>query len=161
MSWLRQTLLVLLHVHDSPHRIALAFGIGVFIAFFPVFGIHTLLALGIAFAFRLSRAAMLLGAYLNNPWTIVPLYTAGTVVGSWLLGLPLEGLPLSGLRLRHDGLWHALLETVYPYLWPYFVGNLLLGAVGGVGAYLAVRFALERRQRSRPPRAVVKPRRPA
>jgi hypothetical protein len=147
MTWLRQTLLVLLHVHDSPHRIALAFGIGVFIAFFPLLGIHTLLALGIAFAFRLSRAAVLLGTYLNNPWTLVPLYTAGIVVGCWLLGIPLEGLPFSGWHHGHGPLWRALFEAVYPYLWPYVVGNLVLGVLGGTGAYLVVRFALERRQR--------------
>ena len=157
MAWLRQTFLVLLHVHDSPHRIGLAFGIGVFIAFFPILGIHTLMALGIAFAFRLSRAAMLLGAYLNNPWTIVPIYSAGTILGAWLLGTPLEGLPFSGLHAGQPGLWRAVLASVYPYLWPYVVGNSVLGVGVGVGAYFAVRFALERRQRSRPPQAVVKP----
>jgi len=145
MIWLRQTLLVLLHVQDSPRRIALAFGIGVFIAFFPLFGIHTLLALAIAFSFRLSRAAMLLGAYVNNPWTLVPLYSAGTVLGCWLLGVPLEGLPFSGWRFGHDTMLHALIETVYPYLWPYVVGNLVLGVLAGIGSYVAVRFALERR----------------
>lgn len=151
MTWLRQTLLVLLHVHDSPHRIALAFGIGVFIAFFPLLGIHTLLALGIAFAFRLSRAAMLLGAYLNNPWTLVPLYSAGTVVGCWLLGVPLESLPLSGWRFGHDTVVHAFLETVYPYLWPYVVGNLVLGVTCGLGSYVVTRLALARRQAAAEP----------
>jgi len=147
MAWLRQTLLVLFHVHDSPHRTALAFGIGVFIAFFPILGIHTLMALGVAFAFRLSRAVTLLGAYVNNPWTIVPLYTAGTVVGSWLLGTPLQGRPFATWGGGHGALVHALIDAVYPYLWPYVIGNSVLGVVGGVSAYLAVRFALERQQR--------------
>ena len=39
------------------------------------------MALGIAFAFRLSRAAILLGAYVNNPWTLAPMYMAGTLAG--------------------------------------------------------------------------------
>ena len=77
MSRLRQRLQVLLHVDDSPHRIALAFAVGVWVAFFPILGIHTGMALAIAFAFRLSRVAILLGTWLNNPWTIAPMYTAG------------------------------------------------------------------------------------
>ena len=35
------------------------------------------MALAIAFAFRLSRAAVLVGIYLNNPWTMAPMYIAG------------------------------------------------------------------------------------
>jgi uncharacterized protein len=78
---LRRALEALLGIDDTPRRVALAFAIGLYIAFFPLVGIHTLLALAVGFLFRLSRAALLIGAYVNNPWTIVPLYTAGTVLG--------------------------------------------------------------------------------
>ena len=79
--WLRRTVGQLLQLDDSPHRIALAFGIGVWLAFFPILGIHTVLGLLIAFLFRLNRAAILVGIYISNPWTLAPLYMAGTVVG--------------------------------------------------------------------------------
>src|SRR6185295_6714639 len=58
VSRLRQTVRFLLHLEDTPNRVALAFGIGLFIAFFPLLGIHTGLALGIAVVFRLSRVAL-------------------------------------------------------------------------------------------------------
>ena len=81
MNRLRQMVRVLLHVEDTPNRVALAFAIGLFISFFPLLGIHTGLALAIAIAFRLSRVAILTGAWVNNPWTIAPMYTAGTQIG--------------------------------------------------------------------------------
>ena len=59
MQWLRRTGQILLNVEDSPSRVAFAFALGVFIAFFPLVGIHTGLALLLAFVFRLSKAAIL------------------------------------------------------------------------------------------------------
>jgi len=64
---LRRTLQMLLHLEDTPHRTAVAFGLGLWLAFFPLLGIHTGLALLIAFLFRLNRAALLVGVYFSNP----------------------------------------------------------------------------------------------
>ena len=87
MRWLRRTGQILLHVEDSPSRVALAFALGVFIAFSPLLGIHTGLAIAIALAFRLNKVAILVGAWTNNPWTIAPMYTAGTLLGCFVLGV--------------------------------------------------------------------------
>jgi uncharacterized protein (DUF2062 family) len=150
MSRIRQQLQVLLHVEDSPHRIALAFGIGVWIAFFPVLGIHTGMALAIAFAFRLSRVAILLGTWVNNPWTIAPMYTAGTLLGCLLLGVSPAGLQeidwggLSGGSMRET--FRRVTHALWPFLWPYCLGNTLLGLAGGAASYFALRGFLERRR---------------
>jgi uncharacterized protein len=144
-SRLRRALQVLLHVEDTPHRIALAFGLGVWIAFSPLLGVHTLLALAIAFAFRLSRVAILLGAYINNPWTLAPLYLAGTVVGCALLGVSTEGLAAVDWSLEGPEFYAGLLASLRPYLWPFLLGNTVLGVAGGVVGYLLLRRVLERR----------------
>jgi hypothetical protein len=141
----RRTVQILLHVEDSPHRIALAFGVGVWIAFFPIVGIHTVLALGIAFAFRLSRAAILVGAYVNNPWTLAPLYLAGTVLGCALLGVSTDGLAGIDWSLHGRAFYANLILHLKPYLWPFVLGNTLLGVVGGVVAYVVLRTILDRR----------------
>ena len=67
--------------------LAAAFGLGVFIAFFPLLGIHTGMALVIAILLRLNRVAILVGCWINNPWTIAPMYSAGTLLGCALLGV--------------------------------------------------------------------------
>jgi len=147
-SRLRRTVQILLHVEDSPRRTAVAFGIGVFIAFCPLLGIHTGLALAIAFLFRLSRVAILFGAYINNPWTLAPLYIAGTLFGCLLLDVPAHGLAEIDWRLHGSGFYRALFASLKPYLWPFVIGNTLLGVIAGVGGYLALRYVLEQRRRT-------------
>lgn len=147
MSLVRRTFKVLIHVEDTPHRVALAFGIGVFIAFFPVVGIHTALALGIALAFRLNRVAILAGTFVNNPWTIAPLFMAGTVLGCGLLGVSTAELGGIDWDLRGWAFYGSLLEHLRPFLLPYLLGNTLLGAASASLAYFLLRSIIERRRR--------------
>jgi uncharacterized protein len=143
---LRQMVRLLLHLEDTPNRVALAFGIGLFIAFFPLLGIHTGLALVIALIFRLSRVALLAGAWVNNPWTLAPMYTAGTLVGCALLGVSPEGLAEVDWSLHGRAFYVALWEGLRPFVLPFVVGNLVLGALSGLLAYLVLRLILERRR---------------
>jgi uncharacterized protein len=136
----------LLHVDGTPHRTALALAIGVFIAFSPVLGLHTGLALAIAFAFRLSRVALLTGAYVNNPWTMGPIYMSGTLLGCTLLDVPPQGLDAIDWHLHGRAFYVALLETLRPYLWPYVIGNTVLGTLFALAAYVIMRTILERRR---------------
>jgi uncharacterized protein (DUF2062 family) len=139
---------VLLHLEDTPHRIALAFGLGIWIAFSPLLGFHTLIALGIAFAFRLSRAAILIGCYVNNPWTLAPMYLAGTLVGCGLMGVSPDGLATIGWDRHGLGFYTELLAHLRPYLWPFLLGNTLLGVLLGALSYFVLRYVLTRRVQS-------------
>jgi uncharacterized protein (DUF2062 family) len=144
---LRQSVAVLLKLGDSPHRTALAFGIGVWIAFFPVLGIHTLLALLLAFLLRLNRVPILLGAFINNPWTLAPMFMAGTALGCLLLGVsPTE---LAAFDWSSVGEHHpmAVWESLRPLVLPYLLGNLALGTLCGFVAYGILRRLLGRQAR--------------
>ena len=141
----------LLQVEGTPHRIALAFGTGVYIAFFPILGIHTGLALLIAFALRLNRPAILIGSYINNPWTVAPLYLAGTALGSALLGVSTERLGDIDFSLHGWAFYRALIEHLKPFLWPFVLGNTILGVSGGLVGYFILRTILERRRRPATP----------
>ena len=136
---------ILRHVEGSPERVAAAFGIGVFIAFFPILGIHTGLALVIALALRLNKAAILVGAWTNNPWTIAPMYSAGTLVGCLLLRVPLVNPARSvDWSLKGRAFYSALATTLEPLVWPFVVGNLVLGVVAGAIAFLLLRSLLSK-----------------
>lgn len=136
----------LLRLEDTPNRVALAFGIGLFIAFFPLLGIHTGLALAIALVFRLSRVALLTGAWVNNPWTLAPMYTVGTLLGCGLLGVSPEGLADVDWGLHGRAFYVALWEGLRPFVLPFIVGNLVLGVLAGLLAYVVLRLILERRR---------------
>jgi uncharacterized protein len=150
MRWLRRMGQILLQVEDSPTRVAAAFGLGVFIAFFPLLGIHTGMALVIAILLRLNRVAILVGCWINNPWTIAPMYSAGTLLGCALLGVA-PGSPVAiDWSLKGRAFYSALVATLRPLVWPFVVGNLVLGVVAGLAAFLLLRSLLARRAQQRP-----------
>ena len=155
MRHLRRLAQLVLRVQGSPTQIARAFGLGVFLAFFPIFGIHTLLAFGLAFAFRLNKVAILAGTFMNNPWTIAPMYTAGTLLGSALLGVSPSAVGDIDWSLSGVEFYDSLATGFRTLLWPFVAGNLVLGVVAGTVSFFVLRGILESRRRRRPdePRA--------
>ncbi len=114
-----------LHTDDTPARAAVAFALGVFIAWTPVIGFHTLLALGLAFLLGLNRVAVLAGTFVNNPWTFVPIYTASAYLGSLILGSDAPKPRLEAISTWSDiGDFFAQFG---PWIAPLTTGTLILG----------------------------------
>jgi len=150
MHWLRRTEQILFHVEDSPSRVALAFALGIFIAFFPILGIHTGMAIAIALAFRLNKVALLVGAWVNNPWTVAPMYSAGTLLGCFVLGVSPASLGAVDWGLGGRAFYESLVTGLRPLVLPFVVGNLALGALAAAAVFVLLRLFLARR-RSSPP----------
>ncbi len=144
-GWLGR-LRLLLQLEGSPDRIALSFEVGIFLAFFPLVGIHTGLALALALAFRLNKVAILTGAWVNNPWTLAPIYTAGTLLGCALLGVSPASLGDVDWSLHGRAFYHSLIEGFRPLLLPFVFGNLVAGALAGLVTYFLLRKVLVRRR---------------
>lgn len=136
MKFPGKTLVVLAGVGDTPERTALAFAVGVFLAFSPLLGLHTALGILLAFLFRLNRVAVLLGVWTNLPWLVVPYYVFATWVGSWLLGMPVVvNLPAAGFSdLLALPFWEGMAEQ-WRLLIPAFLGSSLLAGLLAVVAY--------------------------
>jgi uncharacterized protein len=131
----------LLALDDPPERTALAFAVGVFIAFSPFLGLHTLLATLVAFLFRFNKLAIYTGTFINNPFvTLVPITLASYGVGARLLGRPLR-LPRAGLALLKEphpltgAYWQELFHHGGDVLLPFAVGSLCLAVVCSLIAY--------------------------
>jgi uncharacterized protein (DUF2062 family) len=151
MRHLRRLAQLVLRVEGSPTRVALAFAIGIFLAFFPVFGIHTLMALGLAWALRLNRVAVLAGTFTNNPWTFGPMYTAGTLLGCGLLGVSPTRVREVDWSLSGQAFFAAAIASFRSLVWPFVVGNLVLGVVAGAVGFFVVRAVLmSRRSKGEP-----------
>jgi hypothetical protein len=149
----RAVLRRLLALDDPPERTALAFSVGVFIAFSPFLGLHTIMATALAFAFRFNKVAIFAGTFINNPFlTLVPIILASYAVGAFLTGLPVA-LPAEGLELlRHPRLlagdyWRALLGQFWVVLLPFTVGGMVLSVVCSLAAYPATLKILRANQR--------------
>ena len=143
---LRKVARILLHTGDTPHRTALAFGVGVFIAFSPFLGIHMWIALLIAILFRLNRVAILAGTYLNNPWTFAPMYLAGTSFGCFLLGRPFDGLSAIDWSLHGRAFYRQVWHVLSRYGKPFLLGNTILGLMCAALGYLLLRRIIEHRR---------------
>ena len=146
MRHLRRLARLVLIVEGAPTRVALAYGTGIFLAFFPIFGIHTLMALGLAWAFRLNRVAVLAGTFANNPWTVGPMYTAGTFVGCALLGVSPTRVSEVDWSLSGPALYASALESFRLLLWPFLLGNLVLGLGAAAIAFFVIRAVLSSRR---------------
>ncbi|WP_447979685.1 DUF2062 domain-containing protein [Candidatus Nitrospira bockiana] len=146
LAQLRSHLQRLLHLRESPHRTALAFAVGVFIAFSPTYGLHTLMVLFCTWALRLNFLALMAGALLNNPWTIVPILGATLWTGFQVLGMPTVE-PI----VWNDFSAGALYRQVLPYLLPFFVGGVVLSLFGAVVGYPAAYWLISRYRPTRPP----------
>jgi uncharacterized protein (DUF2062 family) len=146
----REGLRRIVHVEGTPHRIALAFGVGVFIGLSPippVLFIHTMVAMVVAYSLRLTPVAVLTGTWLNTFFTIPFTYMAGTLLGCALLDQPLQGP--EGLEWSGGGGLSKVVSEIRPYVWPFVVGNTVLSLACGALAYVALRLILERRRLAR------------
>jgi uncharacterized protein (DUF2062 family) len=145
----------LLAIDDPPERTALAFSIGVFIAFSPFLGLHTILATALAFLFRFNKIAIYTGTFINNPFfTLVPIILASYALGASLMGRPLR-LPAEGLELLKEphlltgDYWRRLFIHSWDVLTPFAIGGLVLSIVCSLAAYPLTLYLLRARARMR------------
>ncbi len=100
----------------------------------PLLGIHTVLGIFAAWILRLNKFVTVVGVYVTNPWTIVPIYTFGTWVGAKILGIDRIIPDVNWAHLTARELFHAL----GPFLLPFIVGSTLLGIVSGSLSFFLV-----------------------
>jgi uncharacterized protein (DUF2062 family) len=150
----RATLRRLLAIDDPPERTALAFSIGVSIAFSPLLGLHTILATLLAFLFRLNKVAIYAGTFVNNPFlTLVPIILASYAVGAFILGRPLSLPPEDLLLLKEPHLltgayWRHLFQNSWNVLLPFAIGGGVLSVVCSLVTYpLTLRLLRARKAR--------------
>lgn len=127
----------ILHLDDEPWKIAGGLGAGVFIAFTPYYGLHTLMALAAAFCFRLNVAAALAGSWIVVPPAIPFVMAFCLRVGWALVGRPHRAAARGGSAA-------AMWARMAPHLWPLVVGSTMVGLVVAVVAYVVAYQAVLR-----------------
>jgi len=120
-------------INDTPHKIALGFGLGVFTGILP--GTGPVASLVLAFLFRANRAAALAGSLLTNTWVSFVIFLVALQTGSYLTGTDWQEIYNQARELLKDFHWDAVFSSA---LWPaaksllagYLVAGLLLGFLG-------------------------------
>jgi len=138
----------IVHADDSPHRIALGVSLGLFTAFTPFLGLHTITAVVLAFIIRANKAVTLLCSWINNPFTVIPIFVSCHLLGKSIIGL-FKNVPASNTAEVAEYFNHkfSLPALITPGFWEetgnlfakigleLFIGCVILGTVVGVAAY--------------------------
>ncbi|WP_437225621.1 DUF2062 domain-containing protein [Planctomicrobium sp. SH661] len=151
----RQWMHTILHLDDSPHSIALGTAIGLFVGITPTGGIQMALVVLIAFAtgwlFRFNRIAALLGVYVSNPLTTIPLCWYSYKIGTLFCGKTISWKEFKQLFVDH-GLseWWLTVHSLFVTIGlPLVIGSVILGAIVGALSYPIVYVLAHRAQRFR------------
>ncbi len=132
-------------LNGDPHYVALGMSIGVFVAITPTIPLHTIIAIMMAYAFKASKPAAILGVWFSNPFTVIFLYLACYKTGLFLFGETNNGFE-SIMVLIHQlesnaGLWEKILflkEFIKTQLRVFMImniGGIVLGIPCGILTY--------------------------
>jgi len=119
---------------------ATAFAVGVFIGMSPLLGLHTVLGLIAAWLLRLNRVITLVGVFVTNPWTIVPIYSFGTWVGAKIIGMHKVIPVIDWTEITFLG----FLKEFRPLLLPFMVGSTAIGIVAAIVSYFIIYNAVRK-----------------
>jgi len=138
----------------SPYSIASGFACGVAVSFTPLFGLHSGMAILLAWMMGGNILAAFIGTTVGNPWTFPFMWIASYRVGEWLLaidGLGEESLMHAFARI-FDTLWDdpvQAAEDLWPILLPTAIGGIPLGIVSWFVTYYPLRRIVARYQQIR------------
>ena len=139
----------LLDLRDAPHALAGGVAIGMFIGFTPLFGLKTLLCLGLAYILRCNPIAAVISVSLHDvvtPFWPVLLdleYRIGRDFLGWLNEVPPQ-LPTTGFQIHEVMKWTTFFSLGLPML----VGSMFLSTPAALIAYWAT-FPIFRRREQR------------
>lgn len=133
----------LFKINDSPQKIALGLGVGVFAGIIP--GTGPIAALSLAFVLRVNRASALLGSLLTNTWLSIVTFLLSLKLGSAIMKAHWQEAKEQWLLFLKNFSWLNLfklsvLKVILPVLLGYFVVAFCLG----VAVYLIALIILNR-----------------
>jgi len=111
--------------------LAASFAVGGYIAFSPYLFLHTVMVFVFSWLFSLNYFVVLASSNLiNNPWSMVFVYSSGYFVGEWILGT-LCGIDTASCNPYWVQWFNELLHSKTGLqgiaFWSFMVGGNLLG----------------------------------
>jgi len=134
-----------LHIDDTPHRIALGVGIGMFVTWTPTIGLQMILVVALSWLLGANKIVGVPFVWISNPFTIVPIYYPNYLVGRAILqsNCPapdfVKAARAGGSVVNRMQVWWT--ETCNA-LAPLWVGSILVGLVIGVLSYGLIYYAV-------------------
>lgn len=130
----KKTIKTILSLDSHPGHISLGFSVGVFISFTPFIGFHSIMAIVIAFVFRLNKLTCVTATWVNTPLTVIPMLGLSYKLGSFLLGDPPVELHVKSME------WQYL----KPHAASLMIGSSIIGFLAAVLSYIVVYYVIVR-----------------
>lgn len=123
----------------SPEKLALSFSMGTYIAFSPFMGFHTVMVFLFTWIFGLNLGVTLASScFINNPWTMIPVYSAGYGFGYWMMHnlFNINTIFLEpAWMMSVNNFFEHTIGFAKPCLWSFLVGGNILGIALGLFLY--------------------------
>lgn len=148
----------ILHLDDTPHRIAFGVFLGFFVGWTPTLGAQILIYWFLAYLLRANRFSGVLPVLLTNPITAVPIYAFNWKIGQWLLkgggifGELSDQAPRAKLnqfvegfsitRIFETSFWRDFGPAIKGLGVELVVGCLVVGLICGVAGYIAAFYGV-------------------
>ncbi|WP_332060347.1 DUF2062 domain-containing protein [Bartonella sp. CB74] len=146
----------ILRISATPHKVALGFAIGIFLACSPLLGVHIILAIVFSWILRGNFAAAIIGTVFSNPVTFLFIVMVDYKIGYLCLSLfsDVNEISLSQIRALFDGLTISNASLLFKDAWnsimmPMIIGGIFLGFILGSFSYIGVYRAITRFQQKR------------
>jgi len=139
-----------LHVDDTPHRIALGVAIGISVAWTPTIGLQMLLTVLLAALFGANKLVGVPFVWISNPITAPAIYWPSFLLGKLMLGGNYETPDFYG-AFRASGSWwletwvhrvQAFWGATWHAFAPMCLGSIVVGIPLGAISYGVVRYAV-------------------
>ena len=125
----------LFRIHDTPQRIALGLGMGVFLGILPITG--PIAAIFLALLLRLNRASALLGSLLTNTWLSIVTFFLSIKVDSGIMKVDWQDTYKGWIQFLKNFKFINLLQlSTLKIILPVITGYLVVAFCLGVLVYL-------------------------
>lgn len=128
---------------ENASSLALTMAWGLYIAFSPFPGLHSVMILSVKWWLGLNLPMLFIFASINNPWTMIPFYSLDYVFGYWLLHN----------FLGFNNLWNISLDKIWGpskiCVWSFFVGGNVIGIVVAILSYPISKYVFSKIYKSK------------
>ena len=146
-QWIRR----LIHLNESPYRIAMGCACGIFCSALPIFG-QTFIGMIAARVLRASVIASLPWTWISNPLTTLPMWYCGYRLDIWIMPgkhKPLSYTEIQALMQNFDQMdWTQGLSLLSAEFWealqPLWLGTVVMGLAMATPSFILVYYVVNR-----------------
>lgn len=135
----------LLHTETSVCTLTRSTCLGIFIAFSPFVGLHTFMAIGLAWLLSFNvTVTLMVSCLINNPWTMVPVYGCDYMFGKWVSYFLDVNMIMPQLFLSYFEPLGSSLGLPSHSIWIFFIGGNILSILLALGMYFPARWFFQK-----------------